>query len=310
MKIGSINDELVEAYIKDARRRRLTERTIENYRSCIRIFLEFLNGNARDVDIERLRDFLDHLANEQDLADASLNRYFSALASFYEFLEFEGIVEKNLIPMFRKRYLCHLDDSNNRQSERQIVSIEQMAEFINSILDPRDKAVITLLAKTGMRRNELVRIDVEDINWEENAIILKPTRKRKNRLVFFDDEMARILKRWTTARESRIKDSDVKALFLNQEGNRLKRNGIYSLVTKHAERVGIHDPSNRDLSKRFTPHCCRHWFTTHLIRSGMRREMVKELRGDVRLEAVDLYHHIDRNELRRAYLAHIPQLGI
>jgi integrase/recombinase XerD len=232
------------------------------------------------------------------------------LASFYEFLEFESIVDKSLIPLFRKRYLCHLDGSNNSQSERQIISTEQMAELINSILDPRDKAVVTLLAKTGIRRNELVNIDIEDISWEENAIMLKPTRKRTNRYLFFDDETARVLKRWMIARGSRIQGSDVKALFLNQEGRRLKRNGIYSLVTKHAERVGIHNPRSKDLSKRFTPHCCRHWFTTHLIRSGMPRELVKELRGDVRKEAVDLYHHIDRKELRRAYLARMPQLGV
>lgn len=310
MKTGLNKDVAMEAYIKDARRRRLTECTIENYRSCIKIFLQFLNGNAVDVDLDGLRHFLDHLADELDLADASISRYFSALASFYEFLEFEGIVDKSLIPLFRKRYLCHLEGSNNSQSERQIISIEQMAELINSILDPRDKAVVTLLAKTGIRRNELVNIDIEDISWEENAITLKPTRKRTNRHLFFDDETARVLKRWMIARGSRVQGSDVKALFLNQEGKRLKRNGIYSLVTKHAERVGIHDPRSKDLNKRFTPHCCRHWFTTHLIRSGMSREMVKELRGDVRKEAVDLYHHIDRKELRRAYLAHVPQLGI
>jgi integrase/recombinase XerD len=310
MRTSHTNERVVDAYLRDARRRRLTERTVENYRSCIKIFLGFLKDSAVDVDIEGLREFLDHLVGELNLADASISRYFSALASFYEFLEFEGIVDKSPIPLFRKRYLCHLEVSNNAQSERQIISIEQMAELINSILDPRDKAVITLLAKTGMRRNELVNIDVDDIDWEENAVILKPTRKRTNRHLFFDDETARILRRWMVARGGRVQGSDAKALFLNQEGRRLNRNGIYSLVTKHAERVGFHDPRSKNPSKRFTPHCCRHWFTTHLIRSRMLREMVKELRGDVRTEAVDLYHHIDRNELRRAYLAHIPQLGI
>lgn len=310
MKPEPGNDEALEAYIKDARRRRLTERTIENYRSCVKIFLQYLNGNAVDIDIDGLRHFLDHLVDELNLADASINRYFSALASFYEFLEFEGIVDKSLIPLFRKRYLRHLEGSKNSQSERQIIGVEQMAGLINSILDPRDKAVVTLLAKTGMRRNELINIDIEDINWEENAIMLKPTRKRANRHLFFDDETARVLKRWMIARESRVQDSSSKALFLNQEGRRLKRNGIYSLVTKHAERVEIHNPGSKDLGKRFTPHCCRHWFTTHLIRSGMSREMVKELRGDVRTEAVDLYNHIDRKELKMTYLAHIPQLGV
>ncbi|UEC43438.1 MAG: hypothetical protein METHAR1v1_1400004 [Methanothrix sp.] len=58
------------------------------------------------------------------------------------------------------------------------------------------------------------------------------------------------------------------------------------------------------------PHCCRHWFTTHLRRAGMPREFIQGLRGDVRKEAIDIYDHIDRKELRESYLAHIPQLGI
>ena len=85
---------------------------------------------------------------------------------------------------------------------------------------------------------------------------------------------------------------------------------IYNLVTKYAKRLGIHNPKSKDLRKKFTPHCCRHWFTTHLRKAGMPREHIKELRGDSRSETMDIYHHIDRKELRDSYLAHIPQLGI
>ncbi|MBI5146977.1 MAG: tyrosine-type recombinase/integrase [Thaumarchaeota archaeon] len=49
----------------------------------------------------------------------------------------------------------------------------------------------------------------------------------------------------------------------------------------------------------FSPHNFRHWFTTHLLRNGMPREYVKELRGDGRRETVDIYHHIGRDDLRK-----------
>jgi integrase/recombinase XerD len=80
--------------------------------------------------------------------------------------------------------------------------------------------------------------------------------------------------------------------------------------TKHATRIGLHDPTSERLDERFTPHCCRHWFTTHLRRNGMQRELIKELRGYARRDAMDIYDHIDKRELKRAYLAAIPQLGI
>jgi integrase/recombinase XerD len=81
-------------------------------------------------------------------------------------------------------------------------------------------------------------------------------------------------------------------------------------VTTHAEYVGLHDPDSTDPQEPFTPHYCRHWFTTHLRRSWMQREFIQELRGDSRRDVINIYDHIDPEELREAYLAHIPTLGL
>ena len=70
----------------------------------------------------------------------------------------------------------------------------------------------------------------------------------------------------------------------------------------------IHD-SRGSLNKKFTTHCFRHFFTTHLRRSGMPRELIQELRGDRRGDAIDIYDHIDPEELRRSYLQHVPRFG-
>lgn len=82
------------------------------------------------------------------------------------------------------------------------------------------------------------------------------------------------------------------------------------MAEKVAKQVGLHDPNSDRMEDHFSPHSCRHWFTTHLQRAGMPREFIQELRGDARKEAIDIYDHIDRKELRESYLAHIPQMGI
>ena len=87
-------------------------------------------------------------------------------------------------------------------------------------------------------------------------------------------------------------------------------NIVYRIVTENAERIGFHDSESDRLEDHFGPHCFRHWFTTNLRRNGLSREFIKELRGDSRREAVDIYDHIDHGELRKAYLAAIPRLGI
>jgi len=153
-----------------------------------------------------------------------------------------------------------------RSGERRLLSVEEMAMLINSILDPRDRAIVTVLAKTGVRRGELVEMDVDDVDWETQSIRLKPKNKRSSLTVYFDDETAVVLQRWLRARENYGVKPGVKALFVGEHGKRLGRNGVYYAVTKHAERVGLHDPESDRVEDHFMPHCCRHWFTTHLRR--------------------------------------------
>ena len=304
-------DDLIRSYIDDCEIKGMSTESIRRYISSIKIFIQYLDNNGLNLleaDRNALRNFIDYLRKVRKISYNTLKNYFSALTTFYEFLEFEGYINKNQVPSIRSRYVRRLKDNYEGQM-RKLISIEEMAKLINSTLDIRDKAVITLLAKTGIRRSELIKLDISDIDWVDQSIKLKPTPKRTNRTAFFDDETALILHRWVKARESRnIKNS--KALFINNLGTRLNRNGVYLAVTKPAEKIGLHNPTSARMEDHFSPHCCRHWFTTHLRRASMPREFIQELRGDVRREAIDIYDHIDLKELKESYLAHILQLGI
>lgn len=313
---GGTDSNLIEGFLHDLELQGKSEGTVRDYCTYISRFADFLEDgegsvSLEDVDSKFLRGFIAFLRGE-GLSEKTIGNYFSGLSSFYEYLKFEGLVRGNPVPPVRKRYV-KVSDGNSGDSERQLISVEEMSVLVNSILSARDRALIVLLAKTGIRRNELSAIDVSDIDWEGQSIGLKERfreGKRSNLTVFFDDECARVLKRWLGERGEWLKDEDTDALFLNIYGTRLKRHGIQYALGKHAERVGLHDPGSDDLKDRFTAHCCRHWFTTHLRRSGMPREHIKELRGDSRGEPMDIYHHIDRKELRESYLAHVPRLNI
>jgi integrase/recombinase XerD len=309
----ALNARLIQAYLEDARLQGLTPKTIVDYESNLRIFADFLEKDVTAVTKDDLKAFLTHLKGERKVHPKTIARYFSALSSFYDFLAYEGWVDANPVLPLRRRYVSPLVKKHGKGgSRRQLITVEQARALVHSILDPRDRAINVLLAKTGMRRGELVLIDLEDVDWVEQSITLKPRAKRTNLRVFFDDEAARALRRWIRAREGWPKgDEDAeRALFLNQRGGRLARSGVYDAVVKYAEPLGLHDPKSKDPGDRFTPHCYRHFVTTHLLRNGMSREYVKELRGDSRHEAIDLYNHIDPRDLRDAYLAAIPRLGL
>lgn len=116
-------------------------------------------------------------------------------------------------------------------------------------------------------------------------------------------------RRWLRVRDG-VNKRNESALFLSSWGRRISRNDVYQAVTNAAARVGLHNPASERMEEHFSPHCCRHWFTTYLRLAGVRREFIQELRGDSRREATDIYDHIDLKELKEAYLACIPQLGI
>jgi len=269
--------------------------------------LEARGSNPLDVTKDDLRAFLVRLKKRR-LKVTTIDRIFSCLSAFYEFLIVEELVEYNPILPFRKYYLRRYKKDNDSEI-RKLISVEDAARLVNSILDTRDKCILVLFFKTGMRVGELTSLDVDDIDLEKGVITLKHTKKRSNRVLYIDNEAVTVLSKWIAARKNRG-GSECPALFLNKSGGRIAKRGVENMTKKHAERVGLYDANSRKLEDKFTPHCCRHWFVTHLIRRGMPRDFVKELRGDVRGEAIDIYNHIDRKELRESYLAHIPQLGV
>jgi integrase/recombinase XerD len=231
---------LIEEYKDDCERRGLTRETIRRYLSSIGIFVQYLEENELDLitsDRDILRGFLDYLRRDRKIKQRTVENYFAALSSFYEFLEYERYIGKNPVQSIRKRYIRRFKDNDEGQM-RKLISVEEMTHLINSTMDVRDRAVITLLAKTGIRRRELITLMLTtSTGWSRASGSSQPPRGR-NRIVFFDDETAFILKRWLRSRESR-NGGKSKALFINSTGGRLNRNGVYTAVIKAAEFVGL-----------------------------------------------------------------------
>ena len=312
MEMAAVNNhQLIQDFLQDCKLRQMSTHSIEGYGSSLHLFSKFItqhNYELTSIDKHILEKYLEHLQKQKISYKTMQNRY-SSFISFYDYLIYNGKFTHNIVRDFRKRYLSKYKDDNGEQ--RKLVSTEQMAQFIHMIPDLRDKTIIVLFAKTGIRRRELVALDTDDINWEHMSITLKPTNKRSNRVVFFDYETALLLRRWLKKREL-LANPENKALFVTytNKKQRLNRNGVGNMFVKWATLAGLHTSYSYKLSDYFTPHCCRHWFTTHLRRAGMPREFIMELRGDKRNASMDTYYHIDYEELRKSYLGCIPQLGI
>lgn len=306
---------LLERFAEDCALRSMTLETIRSYLSFLRTiarFLEARGGSFLTLTSDDLKGILAHALRDRNLRPKTVKSYFSSLSCLCDFLQYEGLIPANPVPLFRKRFLRDYKRRGARNDgfERQLLTVAQMRDLIGSTLDARDRAILMVLAKTGLRRDELVRIDLDDVDLASMTIRVKPHPKRTNLVVFFDDECARTLRAWLSVRGSYGVRLGCQALFVGEHGDRLGRQGVYEVVISRARAAGVHDAASADARKRLSPHALRHWFTTHLRRNGMRRELIQELRGDVRGDAVDIYDHIEPEELRQAYLACIPRLGL
>jgi len=304
-------EKLITAYEHDCKIQGLTKSTIRSCGYILRNFARFLEGQGvhiLDVGRDDIRAWIEEFKINRGRTTVTTKNNLTSITGFYEYLVFEDLLSTNPIPSVRKRYMKSYKEGNESHSHK-IISVEEMSELIRSAVDIRDRTFMLLMAKTGVRRGELIAMDVNDVNFEDQSILLKPTPKRSNCLVYFDGETETLLRRWLKVRQGRNKWNDT-ALFISQRNSRLREGGMNRIIIAHAQRLGLHDPRSDRLEDHFTSHCFRHWFVTHLIRGGMPRDFVKELRGDSRREAIDIYNHIDKKELRESYLAHIPQLGI
>jgi integrase/recombinase XerD len=236
-----------------------------------------------------------------------VQNYFITLSTFYEFLRYEGVVDENPIIPFRKRFIHYF--KTPRPEERRLITLKQMKKLILFPDDIMWKTVFCMYAKTGMRRQELIDLDAEDLNVRERKIYLKKHHpKRSNCILFIDDELYFLLSQWMKKRHNNDWNKHP-WLFRGEQGKRIYKDLVYDKTIECAEALGFHDPEGR-LDQKFGVHCFRHFFTTMILRSGCPREYVQELRGDIRTEAIDIYHHISVEELKEAYMEYVFKFGI
>jgi integrase/recombinase XerD len=300
------NVELIEEFKKDIQRRRLSKDTQKLYPFYIKDFYKSA-GTFLEINDQHLNTYLDHLQTK-NLKDTTVRKYFSGLVTFCDFLIMKKYINVNPVTPFRKYYLREYKNHDTTQ-RRKIITLAEATKFVQSILDPQTLAIVVLLLKTGIRLREACSLDVSSLDLENLTIKIPPTGKRSNEIVYFDLETKFVLSEWLRRREKLNKNGG-QSLFLDKHGNRMEVHSLDRLFKKYAIAAGLH--TGNDISHAFTPHNCRHFFTTILLdgENPMPREYVMELRGDSRQQAIDIYHHINPKKLKESYLKHIPDFGL
>lgn len=316
------DDELYDEFLMHMHDQDKTKKTIQNYGSCIRDFKKWLHeqGNKfADVQghlgVDILITYLRYLKEKEigqtgkTITFARIKIYFSALNCFYNWMNvITKLIEKNVVLEVRS-IMLKTYKNGYKPATRQFLKIEEMSRFLNGIFALQDKTINVVFVKTGIRKNELRFIDVDDVDLSKRTITLKDKfHKRTNNTVVFDMECKRIIELWLERRKSQAKNGE-KALFLGEYGKRINHNRVYTAVTSWAARMGYHNPDGRT-DQKFTPHCHRHCFTHYLTEAGMPEHYIEYLRGDAPTRSIKIYQHPQLEKIRNSYDKSMPAFGL
>jgi len=147
---------------------------------------------------------------------------------------------------------------------------------------------------------------MDDLMLDDGFVRLRERKGGKQTVVPIDRETVRTIRRFMLIR----RDTDLDYLFVSIRDDRLTKTVIQRAVREAAINEGIMDKGEDRFHKKFTPHTFRTVFTTLMRNQGMKRHVLRYIRGDAESETMDIYTRIDREEAREEYVECIKPLGL
>lgn len=246
----------------------------------------------KTIDNLTIRLFLGDLI-ENGISRKSIARKLSSIRSFYKYLYRKKIINLNptlniATPKIPKKLPSFLDES----------AIVKMLELPDeaTVTGLRDKALLELLYSTGIRLNELIELNLENIDWY-NKTLKVIGKGRKVRITPFGELAKSALKKYLLSREELFSETTSErercSVFISNRGKRMYPKGVYNIVNHYIQQVS-------DIEKK-SPHVLRHTFATHLLNRGADLKAVKELLGHESLSTTQIYTHVTIDRLKSIY---------
>ncbi|MDH4120749.1 MAG: tyrosine-type recombinase/integrase [Deltaproteobacteria bacterium] len=257
---------------------------------------EVLPARVREMTTADITDYKHDLARQ--MKPRSVNRHLSSLKLFYRFLESVGLAATN--PVDGVSFPKVFQESPAMLTPGEVTALLDAVDE-SRYLGLRDRAILELLYSCGLKLNELMGLNVDSPQLDLGFLRVGG---RKHRMVPLTPRATALLGRYIQeARAGRLRDPLDPCLFPGRNGSRISRVGVWKLVKKHAEAAGIR--------KNFNPRGLRHAFAIHLILGGMDLDGIRFLFGYRKLEAADLYAHVNTPDFRETYrachpVAHMP----
>lgn len=294
-------DKLAERYIEMLKVRNLAERTINARKWLLGKFLEYLQQEGiteltaiSKVVIQDYQVSLYHTINRYGRPNSAIhqNNIFAAVKGFMRFLKDNDYIVTDpardipyaKLPKTLPRGIL------SRTEARRIIN----APDTHSVIGYRDRAILEVFYTTGIRRNELCDLTLNDVDYHDGFLQILCGKGRKDRIVPLGRIACRYLENYIkSVRQELIRDPYNSHLFLSSRGNKLSKTGVWELVKKYAKAAKI--------KKNVHPHTFRHTCATDMLKNKADIRTVQELLGHESLESTQVYTKITIDDLKAVH---------
>lgn len=240
--------------------------------------------NWPEVTREHLAAYMLEMRERQDYRPATIARKLAALKAFFRYLRATGLVATDPLENFESPHVTR--PSPQTLSREQLTSLFEQIEMAQPA-GQRDFAMLHLLSTTGMRVGELVALNLADCNAEQATVLCpgRQGRSRRERTLPLPAATVEAIQHYLTEARPQLvnRHPTEQALFLNQRGERLTRQGFWLIIKGYARQAGIIE---------ITPHVLRHSCAVHMLREGMELRSVQELLGHAHLSTTQVYSRV------------------
>lgn len=267
--------------------RGLSKNTVDGYYRDLVAFFEYVKKTYKKIEKKDITNYIMYISKDKN--SKTVNRHIVSIRNYFKYLSRNGLISDNpsddIVGLKMPKTVPHV---LNEDEINKLLDIK-----CENALDYRNKAMLELMYSSGLRVSELLSLEVNDIDFEMNAVRCFG-KGSKERIVPLDDIATIALKNYINVyRNTLLKNKSSNLLFLNAHGNSLSRQGFFKILKEIALEKGI----NKELS----PHTIRHSFATHLINHGADLRSVQTLLGHENIKTTQIYTHISNNYVKEKY---------
>lgn len=278
------NSKLLELFISAKRIEGCSEKSLKYYKIVIENMLTSFKTSIRDLTTGDLRTYLAHYQQERKSSKVTIDNMRRIFSSFFGWLEDEDYILKSPVRRIHK--------IKTDKTIKETFSDEGLELLRDACDEIRDLAMIDLLASTGMRVGELVRLNREDINFYERECLVFG-KGNSERIVYFD---ARTKIHLINYLDSRQDDNPALFVSLSSPHDRLLIGGVETRLRQLGEKA--------DLNK-VHPHKFRRTLATRAIDKGMPIEQVQHLLGHVKIDTTMHYAMVNQANVKNSHRKYI-----